>query len=160
VVGPGAAQNLRCKPGPADWESPCLYAMAPGASASSGFPLRPTSPFPWRRLVAAVVGLLLLLALLWPPPAWGLAQAGQGAQLFENHCAGCHVNGGNIIRRGRTLRLEALKRNGLADPAAIAAVAAAGRGQMSGYGEVLGPGGPEAVAAWVWEQAQAGWPRA
>ncbi|MEB3165614.1 MAG: c-type cytochrome [Cyanobacteriota bacterium] len=107
------------------------------------------------------MGLALVLAVCWPPPALGLElpdQAATGAQLFENHCAGCHINGGNIIRRRQTLRMAALERNGLADPQAIAAVAAAGRGQMSGYGEVLGRDGVEAVAAWVWEQAQQGWP--
>jgi cytochrome c6 len=31
---------------------------------------------------------------------------------------------------------------------------------MGGYSEVLGEGGPEAVAEWVWQQAQAGWPKA
>jgi cytochrome c6 len=30
---------------------------------------------------------------------------------------------------------------------------------MDGYGEALGDGGAEAVAAWVWQQAQDGWPR-
>lgn len=88
----------------------------------------------------------------------GQAQA-DGGQLFEQHCAGCHVNGGNIIRRGRTLKLAALERNGVADPEAIARIAAAGIGQMGGYASQLGDGGPEAVAAWVWQQAQAGWPR-
>jgi len=81
-----------------------------------------------------------------------------GARLFEAHCVGCHLGGGNIIRRGRTLKLAALQRADLASPQAIARVAAAGLGQMSGYGAVLGPGGSEQVAAWVWEQAQAGWP--
>jgi len=106
-----------------------------------------------------VLGAVVLLALFWPPPALGLSATGEGERLFTNHCAGCHLHGGNIIRRGRTLKLEALTRNGLADPAAIAEVAAEGRGQMSGYGEVLGPGGPQAVATFVWEQALAGWPR-
>ncbi|MCS5698139.1 c-type cytochrome [Cyanobium sp. FGCU-52] len=139
--------------------------MASGAPAPSGLSDEPAGRFPWRVLVSVVLAMVLLLALFWPPPAFGLPPVGQasqgalGEELFTNHCAGCHVHGGNIIRRGRTLRLDALKRNGLADPAAIAVVAAAGRGQMSGYGDVLGPGGPEAVAAWVWEQAQQGWPR-
>lgn len=139
--------------------------MAIGAPAPSGLSGEPTGRLFWRTLVSVVLAMVLLLALFWPPPAFGLVPAGQGSQgsqgeeLFANHCAGCHVHGGNIIRRGRTLRLEALKRNGLADPAAIAAVAAEGRGQMSGYGDVLGPGGAEVVAAWVWEQAQQGWPR-
>jgi cytochrome c6 len=86
------------------------------------------------------------------------ASLAHGAQLFEAHCVGCHVGGGNIIRRGRTLKLQALQRNGLDSAAAIALVAAQGRGQMSGYREALGgDGGAEDVAAWVWQQALLGW---
>jgi cytochrome c6 len=120
-----------------------------------------------------LVALLLVLGLILPPPALGfpapasalepggaaVASLEAGGRLFELHCAGCHVQGGNIIRRGKTLKLAALERNGLANPAAIALVARAGRGQMGGYGQVLGEGGAEAVAAWVWQQAQDGWPR-
>ena len=104
--------------------------------------------------------LLVAMVVLWPQPAWSAAPAAAGAALFENHCAGCHVNGGNIIRRGKTLKLAALERQGIASPEAIAQVAAAGLGQMGGYAAVLGDGGPEAVAGYVWQQAQAGWPRA
>lgn len=86
------------------------------------------------------------------------ASLAHGAQLFEAHCVGCHVGGGNIIRRGRTLKLQALQRNGLDSAAAIAQVATQGRGQMSGYREALGGnGGAEDVAAWVWQQALLGW---
>ena len=109
-----------------------------------------------KRLLQALALLLVAVLVLWPRPALALAD---GAVLFENHCAGCHVNGGNIIRRGKTLKLSALERQGLASVDAIARVAAAGQGQMSGYGAVLGPGGPEAVAAYVWQQAQADWPK-
>jgi len=42
---------------------------------------------------------------------------------------------------------------------AIARVAAEGQGQMGGYGAVLGDQGAIQVGAWVWQQAQAGWPR-
>ena len=102
-----------------------------------------------------------MLAWLWLGPWAGAAAAADlahGAQLFEAHCVGCHVGGGNIIRRGRTLKLQALQRQGLDSAAAIAVVAAQGRGQMSGYGEALGgEGGAEDVAAWVWEQALQGW---
>ena len=59
--------------------------------------------------------------------------------------------------RGRTLKLTALKKNGLDDPDTIARVAREGIGQMSGYGDVLGVGGDELVAAWIWEQAQNAW---
>ena len=81
------------------------------------------------------------------------------AELFSNHCAGCHVNGGNIIRRGQTLKLAALERHGINGPAGILEIAVAGRGQMAGYGAVLGETGAEAVAAYVWQQALLDWPR-
>jgi cytochrome c6 len=105
----------------------------------------------WRPLLVAIAALLLLSIT---PPALA-----DGGDLFEQHCAGCHVNGGNIIRRGKTLQRAALERQGVASPEAIAAIAAGGLGQMSGYGSVLGPDGTEEVAAWVWQQALDGWPR-
>ena len=125
---------------------------------------------PWLPLVLAVV--LCLGAGV--EPAWSLDAAGAseqppgaadradlqaGARLFEAHCVGCHVGGGNVIRRGRTLKLAALERADLASPDAIARVAAEGQGQMGGYGAVLGDQGAIQVGAWVWQQAQAGWPR-
>jgi cytochrome c6 len=130
---------------------------------------------PWRPLVSLLVALLLALGLVLPPAALGMAGAEAdgregsviklsaletGGSLFHAHCAGCHLQGGNIIRRGRTLKLSALKRNGVASAEAIAAIAAAGVGQMGGYAQALGEGGPEAVASWVWRQALDGWPRA
>jgi cytochrome c6 len=101
------------------------------------------------RLPLALLGLLLVLVLTVP----------DGASLFQNHCVGCHINGGNIIRRNMTLRLAALEHNGILGPADISAIAADGVGSMGGYGAVLCPGGADAVGDWVWQQAQAGWPR-
>ena len=117
------------------------------------------------------VVMLLALALGWwilsPRPALGAdltpaplaTTQPSGAVLFSQHCAGCHVNGGNVIRRGKTLRLAALRRAGLESAEDLARVASVGQGQMGGYGEVLGPGGPEAVGGWVWRQALADWPK-
>jgi cytochrome c6 len=112
----------------------------------------------WQPRVLARLVVVLLPFCVWllPVPA---ALASDGASLFEAHCAGCHVNGGNIIRRGKTLRLAALERQDLASQEAIARIAAAGIGQMGGYQAVLGDAGVDAVAAWVWQQAQAGWPK-
>ncbi|MEB3184290.1 MAG: c-type cytochrome [Cyanobacteriota bacterium] len=112
-----------------------------------------------RRLLSLLLCLAAALLVLWPQPAWAAAAEVSGAQLFDNHCAGCHINGGNIIRRGKTLKLAALQRNGIDGPEDIAAIAAGGIGQMGGYAAVLGEGGPAAVGLWVWQQAEAGWPR-
>lgn len=120
----------------------------------------------WQRWALALVALLLMGWVLWPRPALGLETAAvprtlesRGASLFAQHCVGCHVNGGNVIRRGKTLRLAALKRAGLEGPEAMARVATHGQGQMAGYGPVLGEDGAQAVGAWVWEQALANWPK-
>jgi cytochrome c6 len=113
--------------------------------------------------------ILLALALGWwilsPRPALGMdlppetlvSTQPSGALLFAQHCAGCHVNGGNVIRRGKTLRLAALRRAGLESGADVARVASEGQGLMGGYGEALGPGGAEVVGDWVWRQALADW---
>jgi len=128
----------------------------------------------WRRPLLPLMPAVLLLACLLLPSAPALAAGGSagsasataslaaaapadGAVLFSQHCAGCHVNGGNPIRRRQTLKLAALQRNGINDPSAIARIAASGLGQMGGYAAVLGTGGPEAVGAWVWQQAQNAW---
>ena len=80
-----------------------------------------------------------------------------GEDLFAMHCAACHIKGGNIIRRSKTLKLSALKSNGLDSQEAIARVAREGIGSMSGYKKVLGETGDKKVAIWVWEQAQKAW---
>jgi cytochrome c6 len=121
----------------------------------------PPPPLAWRAPLRAGLQVLLLalLALLvfWPRPVWGLS--GDGARLFDLHCAGCHPQGGNVIRRGRTLGEAALRRQGIEGAAAIAGIARSGIGRMDGYAAVLGEGGAEQVGTWVWEQALAGWPR-
>jgi cytochrome c6 len=113
-------------------------------------------------LVGALLLALSLLLLFWGLPAWGANDPvvlQRGGKLFANHCAGCHVNGGNVIRRNKTLRLQDLLREGVKGPAEVARIAAQGKGQMSGYEKVLGEGGADAVGAWVWRQAELGWPR-
>ena len=104
------------------------------------------------------IGLLILVGLILTFPIRSSAvEKSSGQDLFIQHCSGCHVNGGNIIRRGKTLKLKALERNGLDDPQAIARVARNGVGSMSGYKEILGEGGDQLVANWIWKQAQNAW---
>lgn len=100
--------------------------------------------------------LSLFFTLVWLLPCLPV-NAADGQQLFNNHCAGCHPHGGNIIRRGRTLKLQALQQRQLDTPDAIARIAREGIGQMSGYAEVLGEEGDQLVAEWIWDQAQKAW---
>ena len=103
-----------------------------------------------------IIFFIYLSILICPHPVSAFEEI-NGKDLFIQNCAGCHINGGNIIRRGKTLRLKHLKKNGLDDPQAIAKVAREGIGSMSGYKELLGEGGDQIVANWIWEQAQKAW---
>ena len=109
-----------------------------------------------RCCIGASLVLLLSLGSTGASLAAG-ADTSRGAVLFEQHCAGCHINGGNIIRRGKNLKLKTLERDEIATVTAIAAIAREGRGQMSGYADVLGTDGDQLVAEWVLIQAQNAW---
>ncbi len=85
------------------------------------------------------------------------AIAATPAQLFELHCSGCHINGGNIVRRGKNLKLKTLERNQMATVAAIADLVTHGKGNMSAYADRLTPPEIQQLSAYVLEQAQQGW---
>lgn len=105
-----------------------------------------------------LIGLACWLGLIHSMhlPAWAESTP-SGATIFEVHCVGCHINGGNIVRRGKTLKLPALKRNGVDSVAAIAELVTNGKANMSAYGDRLTPDEIQAVAAYVWQQANQGW---
>lgn len=103
-------------------------------------------------MAGVLVGLLSLGGIgLFPAPT--LAESGMvtappflapspvqsSAQLFEIQCAGCHPQGGNIIRRGKTLKQKALKRYGMDSPEAISTLITQGKGVMSAFGDRLSP---------------------
>ena len=91
------------------------------------------------------------------PKELNAINADLGENLFKHNCAGCHINGGNIIRRSKNLKISTLKRNGIDNPEAIAKIARQGIGIMSGYEDELGENGDQIVANWEWEQAQKAW---
>jgi cytochrome c6 len=85
-------------------------------------------------------------------------QVSQAAALFELQCSGCHINGGNIIRRGKNLKLKALQANHVDSQETISAMITKGKGIMSAYADRLSPAEIELLASYVLEQANAGWP--
>lgn len=98
---------------------------------------------------------VLAMLLLWLGAA-APAQA-DSAQLFETHCAGCHPNGANIIRRGKNLKQRALTRYGYDSIDAIADIITHGKGLMSAYDERLSSEEIQQLAAYVLEQADRNW---
>ena len=111
-----------------------------------------------KKIFSLTIGNFLIVCslLIFSNQSWALNNS-SGETLFNQNCSGCHVRGGNVIRRNKTLKLSALKRYGLDSPEEIAKVARNGIGIMSGYEEVLGEGGDQIVANWIWEQTQKAW---
>ncbi|MBE9068885.1 c-type cytochrome [Leptolyngbya cf. ectocarpi LEGE 11479] len=94
-------------------------------------------------------------AIVWadnPSPA-----SPPATELFEVHCAGCHPNGANIIRRGKNLKQKALKRHGYDSAAAISTLITNGKGLMSAYGDRLSPEEIDRLANYVLDQAALNW---
>ena len=108
-------------------------------------------------LVKGLMIVLLTVSLASPTWADSLTASGQPGALFEVHCAGCHLNGGNIIRRGKTLQLKALAKNKVDSVEAIAALITNGKNNMSAYRDKLSTSEIDALADYVWVQAQQGW---
>lgn len=100
--------------------------------------------------------VLALVIFAWSPSALA-ADTANGAQIFSVHCAGCHVNGGNIIRRGKNLKQKVLKRNGMDTLEAIASLVANGKNNMSAFKDRLNSAEIIDVSAYVLDQAEKGW---
>jgi cytochrome c6 len=80
------------------------------------------------------------------------------ADLFEINCAGCHPQGGNIIRRSKTLKLKALSKNGYDTPTTLTEIISHGKGNMSAYQDRLSEAEIAQLADYVLAQAQQDWP--
>jgi cytochrome c6 len=80
-----------------------------------------------------------------------------GTQIFSVHCAGCHINGGNIIRRGKNLKKQALKKYGMDSIEAVKSIVTNGKNNMSAYKDRLSEQEIQDVAAYVLEQAERNW---
>ena len=63
------------------------------------------------KVFSILVTLFFLLFFIIYPTSALAENTKNGSKIFTVHCAGCHPNGNNIIRRGKNLKLRALKRN-------------------------------------------------
>jgi len=85
------------------------------------------------------------------------ADLAHGAAVFEATCAGCHVKGGNIMRRGKNLKARALQRNQADSIEAVSSIIRNGKGVMSAYGDRLSAIEIRDLASYVLDRANADW---
>ena len=81
-----------------------------------------------------------------------------GATIFRNVCAGCHVRGGSVVLKGsKSLKLYDLEKRGISDENSIAKIANEGIGYMKGYKHKLKDGEDKILAKWIIQNAQRDW---
>ena len=100
---------------------------------------------------------ILLVTLSTQPHPVIAADLSNGAIIFDANCNGCHVKGGNIVRRGKNLKLKTLKKNGLDSVEAIAELVSQGKNNMSAYQDRLTDTEIADVAAYVLNRASENW---
>lgn len=108
-----------------------------------------------KRLMAMILSIVVAWSLA-SVPAWA-DDPSLGATVFEVNCAGCHMGGGNIVRRGKNLKLKTLQRNQMDTIEAISEIVINGKANMSAYGKKLTSEEIAAVASYVLDRAQAEW---
>ncbi len=107
--------------------------------------------------IVLITIFVLLAAINSPAIAEPVTDLDHGAALFKANCAGCHANGGNIVRRGRNLKLKTLHKNKVDTQAAIAAIVTNGKNNMSAYQDKLTTQEIADVSAYVLRQAELNW---
>ncbi|NJN21196.1 MAG: c-type cytochrome [Leptolyngbya sp. RL_3_1] len=107
-----------------------------------------------KRIWAIATGIVLAL-MVFVPSAW--AGDVDGAQIFTNNCAACHLGGGNVINGAKTLKMADLTANGKDTVEAIQTQVTNGNGAMPAFGGRLTESEIEAVANYVLAQADSGW---
>lgn len=85
------------------------------------------------------------------------AETSDAAQVFSANCVGCHIGGGNIVRRGKNLKQKALKRYGMDSIDAIAHLVENGKNAMPAYKKHLSNQQILNISVYVLDQAEKGW---
>lgn len=109
-----------------------------------------------KKLIQTIIVILIVFNLNFIPTAIA-ADTTNGAKVFSVQCAGCHINGSNIVRRGKNLKLKALKKYGMDSIEAISSLVANGKNNMPAYQDRLSEQAIQDVATYVLEQAEKGW---
>ena len=109
--------------------------------------------------IVALTSIILLSSIStdYPAVADTPTNLDRGAEVFKANCAGCHAKGGNIVRRGKNLRLRALHKNKVDTEEAIALLVRNGKNNMSAYGDKLSTEEIADVAAYVLQRAEEKW---
>jgi len=111
-----------------------------------------------RRLLTIALLAIAFISVSFTPVAMA-ADVGAGVKVFKANCAACHMGGRNTVVANKTLKKEALQEYGMYSADKIIYQVTNGKNAMPAFGERLSETDIENVAAYVLEQAEAGWPK-
>lgn len=109
-----------------------------------------------KKILIVLLLSLTLLSFSFSSPTFA-ENTVDGAKIFELQCVGCHVGGGNIIRRGKTLKQKALQHNHLDTLETMESFVAKGKNVMPAYQDRLTEEELQAVSQYVLEEAEKDW---
>jgi len=99
-----------------------------------------------RLILALSIACLLMIA--------GSAGANE---VFDQNCAACHKDGGNIMNPNKTLSKESLEQSGMNSVDAVKQRVSEGKAPMPAFKGTLTDAQIDEVSAFVIEKANSGW---
>ncbi|MGF1537971.1 MAG: cytochrome c6 PetJ [Elainellaceae cyanobacterium] len=108
-----------------------------------------------KRLISAIVAIAVMVFGFVPSAV--ATDLGDGAKVFSNNCASCHMGGNNVVNRAKTLKKDALEKYDMASLEAIKYQVITGKMAMPAFKGRLSESQIENVAAYVLDQAEKGW---
>ncbi|WP_009631095.1 c-type cytochrome [Synechocystis sp. PCC 7509] len=111
---------------------------------------------PFLRLALVQLALGIFAALLLGNLALAV-QTNRGGEIFGQHCAACHLGGGNIVIEDKNSHISALAKYKMDSTRAIASQVKHGKKAMPAFIGRLSDFQIEEIAIYVLEQAKKGW---
>jgi cytochrome c6 len=109
-----------------------------------------------KKLLSIIFLALTMTTLLFSRPVLA-ADTADGAKIFGANCAACHMGGKNMVNPAKTLQKADLEKYEMASLDAIKTQVTNGKAAMPAFKGKLDDAQIENVAAYVLEQAEAGW---
>lgn len=119
-----------------------------------------------KKLLAIILAAALLVFSLGSPAlaascdvdaSYPAGIAKKGAKVFKSKCIACHKGGLNTVKKDKTLQKDTLVKYEMYDATKIITQLKCGKGSMPALGKKWSDKKLANVAAYVLEQADAGW---
>ncbi|MDJ0797265.1 MAG: c-type cytochrome [Calothrix sp. MO_167.B12] len=109
-----------------------------------------------KKIISVLLLGITIFTFAFSSPAFA-ADAAAGKAIFSANCASCHAGGKNLVNPAKTLKKADLEKYDMFSAEAIITQVTNGKAAMPAFKTRLKPDQIENVAAYVLEQAEAGW---